>query len=371
MHVVQIGFHADPQRRPPAQLLRDWYTLGYVAEAAVAGGNRVSVLQACFNRDVVRQRLVDYHFVPPDGAYAFGGGEFAARLASLQPDVVHVHGLGFHRDVLALRARLPTVPILLQDHADRPPRFWRRGLWRRGFDAVHGIAFCAREQARPFRAARLLPSSVEIFEITQWSVPFTPGDQAEARAATGLGGDPCLLWVGHLNANKDPLTVLDGLSIAIPALPGAVLWCCFGNAPLESQVRARIDGDPRLRGRVHLLGTQPHERMEKLLRAADLFVLGSHREGSGCALIEAMACGLPPVVTDIPSFRTLTGDAGVGRLWRVADAASFANALTAAAQAPRAEMRAATRAHFDATVSPQALGRQFDSIYRRLRGTRA
>ena len=43
------------------------------------------------------------------------------------------------------------------------------------------------------------------------------------------------------------------------------------------------------------------------MQAADLFVLGSHREGSGYSLIEALACGLPPVVTDIHAFRTLTG----------------------------------------------------------------
>ena len=41
-------------------------------------------------------------------------------------------------------------------------------------------------------------------------------------------------------------------------------------------------------------------RVEELMRAADIFTLGSHREGSGYALTEALACGLPPVVTDIP-----------------------------------------------------------------------
>ena len=368
LHVVQIGFLADRQRRAPEQLLRDWYTLEYVAEAALAGGNRVTVLQACFHREHIRQRGVDYEFVPPDGAHAFGAGEFAARFAALEPDVVHVHGLGFHNDVLALHARRPAVPILLQDHADRPPRIWRRGLWRRGFSAVRGIAFCSYEQSRPFAAARLLPGNLEVFEIAQWSAPFQPGDQSESRAATGLHGDPCLLWVGHLNSNKDPLTVLDGLSLAARELPGFTMWCCFGNAPLLPQVQARIEGDSALRGRVHLLGKVPHERMESLLRAADVFVLGSHREGSGCALIEAMGCGLTPVVSDIPSFRSLTGGGAVGRLWKAGDPAQFANALLSIAKEPRAALRVATRAHFDVTASPQALGRQFDSIYRRLRG---
>lgn len=373
MHVVQIGFLPDPQRRPPEQLLRDWYTLEYVAEAAATAGNRITVLQACFHRHQFSQRGVDYHFVPPDGAHAFRTGDFADRLVALDPDVVHVHGLGFHHDVLALHARMPALPILLQDQASRPPRIWRRRLWRRGFSVARGIAFCSREQARPFDDLRLFPAGLELFEISESSAPFMPGDQEAARAATGLHGDPCLLWVGHLNANKDPLAVLGGLSLALGELPGATLWCCFGSAPLMPQVSEFIDADPGLRGRVHLLGKVPHEHMELLMRAADFFVLGSHREGSGCALIEALACGLPPVVTDIPSFRALTGTATgrVGRLWRVGDRAQFADALRSIAREPRTELRARTRAHFDGTASPAALGRQFDTIYRRLAGSRA
>ena len=42
--------------------------------------------------------------------------------------------------------------------------------------------------------------------------------------------------------------------------------------------------------------------------AADVFVSGSHSEGSGYALIEAMSAGVVPVVTDIPSFRAIAGD---------------------------------------------------------------
>ena len=58
------------------------------------------------------------------------------------------------------------------------------------------------------------------------------------------------------------------------------------------------------------LGRLPHERLAAYYSAADIFVSGSHREGSGYALIEAMACGAIPCVTDIPSFRAITGGCG-------------------------------------------------------------
>jgi glycosyltransferase involved in cell wall biosynthesis len=369
LHVAQLSFQLDNERRAPEQLLRDWYSLPYVADAAAAGRNRVSVVQACVHRSHLRRGNVDYYFVPPDGTNSFGDGEFADTIEKLGADVFHVHGLGFTRDVIALNERMPSVPILLQDHADRVPPFWRRAQWRRAFAAVRGIAFCAKEQSQPFASAGLLPDNVEIFEISQWSAPFTPGEQDAARTATGLHGDPCILWVGHLSENKDPLTVLEGVSRAVERLPGLQLWCCYGRAPLLARVQARIDSDSLLRGRVHLLGEVPHDNMEAMMRAADLFVLGSHSEGSGCAMIEAMACGLPPVVTDIPSFRSLTGQGVAGFLWPPGDARQCASALLAAAAQPRADARAATRAHFQATASVAALGRQFDSLYRRMRRT--
>ena len=106
--------------------------------------------------------------------------------------------------------------------------------------------------------------------------------------------------------------------------------------------------------------------VETLMRAADLFVLGSHREGSSFSLIEALATGLTPVVTDIPSLRTLTGNGAVGALWRCGDAQSLTEALTRAAPRVGAAERARTRQHFDANLSHQAVGRGFAAAYESL-----
>jgi glycosyltransferase involved in cell wall biosynthesis len=172
-----------------------------------------------------------------------------------------------------------------------------------------------------------------------------------------------VLWVGHLNTNKDPLTVLQGISAAACSLPRLQLYCCFGSAPLLEPVQARIAADPNLLGRVHLLGRIAHARVEQLMRAADLFVLGSHHEGSGYSLIEAMACGLPPVVTDIPSFRTLTGGGAVGTLWQQDDPRALRNALVSIAARADAGMRTAVRNHFDRELSFDALGRKLAAMY--------
>jgi glycosyltransferase involved in cell wall biosynthesis len=157
--------------------------------------------------------------------------------------------------------------------------------------------------------------------------------------------------------------VLEGVSQAARTLPGLQLWCCFGAAPLLREVEQRIAGDPILRGRTHLLGRVTHATVGQLMRAADILVLGSHREGSGYSLIEALACGLPPVVTDIPSFRSLTGGGAVGVLWPCSDAARLCAGLLVIAACPKPQTRAAVRAHFERELSFEAVGLKLRAMY--------
>jgi glycosyltransferase involved in cell wall biosynthesis len=365
LHAVQISFCSDPEGRRPVQLLDAWSTLVDVAEGAYRSGIRVSVVCASAHSECLTRDGIPYHFLP------FGEGQrrnpnkaaLAVLLRDLDPDVLHVHGLGFARDVLSLAPLAPGVPIILQDHASRPPRLWRRALWRRAMSRAAGIAFCASDQAQPFAAAGLLDSATRIYEIPESTSRFSPGDKQEARRVTGIDGNPAILWVGRLDANKDPLTVLKGISAAARDLPDLRLFCCFSDAPLLGDVRDLIATDPQLSGRVRLLGRAPHEQIEQLMRAADLFVLGSHREGSGYSVIESLACGLPPVVTDIPSFRSLTGRGAVGELWACDDPLALRAAIRTAAARTDSGARAAVRAHFDRELSFDSVGRKLAAMY--------
>ncbi|HYL70566.1 MAG TPA: glycosyltransferase family 4 protein, partial [Candidatus Dormibacteraeota bacterium] len=343
-HVIQIGFFDDPRGRGPEELLTAWSTLADVAESACSAGLEVTLVQTCARRAQFERNGVHYRFLP-FGLPLTPAAELAELLRALAPDVLHVHGLGFHREVAWLAASLPHVPIILQDHASRVPAWWRRRALRRTMGFATGVAFCSLAQSDPFVRAGIISGATRRYSIPESTSRFSPGDPAAARRRNGIAGDPALLWVGHLDANKDPLTILAGVSAVAAELPDTHLYCCFGTAPLRVAVEARISSDPMLRGRVTLLGRVPHERVEELMRAADLFVLGSHREGSGYSLIEALACGLPPVVTDLPSYRELTAGGAVGELWRCGDAAGLAAALLRAAARTGALARRAVREH--------------------------
>lgn len=363
LHVVQVSGYLDPNGREPEELLEAWPTLVEVAAAAARTGVRVTVLQACRRDATLRRGGVLFRFVDRGEMGLIGRlPRRLARLAGrLEPDVVHLQGMGF-----PLLARLLTggsgAPVLVQDHGDRVPPLYRRPYHRWGLARIRAVAFTASEQARPWVTAGVLSSSVPVLEVLESSTRFGPGDHEAARRATGLRGDPAVLWVGRLNANKDPLTAMEAVAQASKALPGLQLWCCFREAPLLDRVRARVRDDPRLQGRVHLVGPVPHGGVEMLSRAADLFLSASHREGSGYALLEALACGLTPVVTDIPSFRRITRQS-VGTLVPPGDAPAFARALEHHAGQDRGRARRRMVEHFRRHLSFDAVGRELRSAY--------
>jgi glycosyltransferase involved in cell wall biosynthesis len=368
LHVVQVHCVIDAEGRSPEALLAAWPTIPLVAGAAARAGVRVTVLCASSASATIRLDGVDYQFVrEPRFRPGHGPGLAPWRLAAaarrLGPDVIHFNGLDFPVHLRALN-RLG-VPVLVQDHASSAASP-RNALRRWGLRGIAAIAFTSAAQAEPFRQEGLLASGLPVHAIAESSTTFTPGSLDEARRALGIHGDPAVLWVANFIPRKDPLTMLRAVRRAIPRVPDLQLWCAFASGELLPVVQDLLREDQHLAAHVHLLGKLPHGRIETLCRACDIFVLGSRSEGSGYALIEALACGLTPVVSDIPPFRSLTGDGAVGVLAPVGDVDAFADGIVAAADAPRAEARAATLAHFERSLSPDALGRRLVEVYEAL-----
>jgi glycosyltransferase involved in cell wall biosynthesis len=373
LRVVHVSFAVDPHQRDGATLLRAWPTLPNVAKAVADAGVDITVVQASHRRETVYLNDIPFHFVDDTRAAPLrlpAGIPWPQRptkildaVAAAAPTVLHVHG--FHYPI-AIRqlARRVGVPILVQDHATASLPRSRRLLWRWASAKIAGVSFTTRAQAAALIAEGSLRPNVPVFEVLEGSTDFTPGDREEARRQTGITGTPALLWTGNLDANKDPLTVLDAFALAAPGLPDARLWCCFGGAPLLDQVQKRIASDPLLEQRVTLLGFKPHDELVQYFRAADFFVQLSHREGSGYSVIEALACGTTPLVSDIAALRRIVGDAG--SLTPVGDARALAAAMTAWAARDQAELRSAARRRFDDELTFGRLGRDLRLAYETL-----
>lgn len=379
MRLAFVNYAYEASIPEAAALLDRYETLTGWAEAVREAGAEVVLVAQRFSDDAdVERQGIRYALRrdggPPVATWRTKPSALIAAIQSARPDLVHVNGLGFPAQLLQLRAALRAEPCLVvQDHAGvRPPprRWWdiaghvRRTRLRRGLAVADAFLFTARAQARSWQRAGLLDPAAPIFDVPESSTTLRPTGRDEARATTGVTGHPAVLWVGRLVANKDPLTVLDAIEHAARVVPDLRLAMVYHQDDLLPAVRARLARSDRLGSRVHLVGEVPRSLMAAYYSAADLFVLGSRTEGSCYALIEALACGCVPVVTDIPAFRALAAVAGPSaQLWTPGDAWTLARALVRCAHLDFPVARRTVRAGFEAHLSWPALGRRAVAAY--------
>jgi glycosyltransferase involved in cell wall biosynthesis len=270
---------------------------------------------------------------------------------------------------------VPTsAAVVVQDHASGDPPKRNplvNAIRRRLMRGTDGFLFSVIEQAAPWRQCGFIAVDQRVHAVMEASTDLRPLPRAAARAASGVTGAPAVLWVGRLNANKDPVTVIDAFERFAGAVPGATLTMVYQETDLLATVRARVQAAPLLSDRVRLVGEVARARIAAYFSAADLFVVGSHHEGSGYAVIEALACGAIPVVTTIPTFRALTGEGAIGALWQAGDVDACARALTEISARDLAIERHRVIDHFQRELTWSALGARAIAIYGAIRDARA
>ncbi|HUE88272.1 MAG TPA: glycosyltransferase family 4 protein [Vicinamibacterales bacterium] len=377
MNVVQfIGAYDRSITDPEALLDHHWTVVGWAEAVAATGEARVTVLQRFDRPARLSRNGVEYVFFR-DGSRRHRRWRpsvtLCRHLIHTRPDVLHVRGFRAPLEAWAARQILrASTAIVMQDHGGVDLASGRLGstlspsrlVRRRAMRAVDGFLFTAAAQAEPWRRAGLVSLEQKVYEVQTASTVMKPLPRAGARERSGIGGDPAVLWVGRLNANKDPLAVLEGFERSLSSLPEATLTMIYGEDDLLTAVRGRIESSPALARRVRLVGRVAHEEIAAYFSAADLFVLGSHREVCGYALIEACACGAVPVVTDIPPFRRVTDGGAFGALWAPGDPSALARALVDAGRQTLHLVRSRMAAHFERALSWPAVGRRAVDIYR-------
>jgi glycosyltransferase involved in cell wall biosynthesis len=281
----------------------------------------------------------------------------------LAPDVVHVNGFLFPAQLAELMLRTRRRPVFVVQHHAGGPDLGRRGFVQRLVTPLaDGFLFTAAGLAEVWRRRGVLGKK-PVFEVVEGSCDFAPLDRLEARTATGMEGSPAVLWVGRLHPRKDPMTALDGFRRALPQLPEATLTMAFGQAPLLSDVERFLGRAPEVAGHVRLVGRIAHDELPTWYSGADLFLTSSPDEGSNYALIEAMACGLLPVASDIPPHRLLTDGDKNGELFPPGDAEACAVGLIRAARRSGPAPRESVRRRFEEIASWPAIARQAEAAY--------
>lgn len=290
------------------------------------------------------------------------------RVVDLEPDVVHFHGVTLHLNLGLLRRSLaPHVPLVLHHHGGGPARRGlARRIQRRNFARASLLLVSSRAHAEPFIASGVLGPE-RVAELMESSSTMRCRPRAAARRETGMEGDPVFLCAARLHPVKDPITLLSGFERVAAALPGARLYLYYLSAELLEEMRAWVAARADLAGRVEFRGRVPAPRMEAVMNSADFLLQASRREWSGVAVLDAMACGTIPIVTDIPAFRAIVGGDGHDLLFPVGDAEAMARRVLAIPRPEIARRSAAVRRRFDEHLSFASLARRLEELYGELK----
>jgi glycosyltransferase involved in cell wall biosynthesis len=280
-------------------------------------------------------------------------------------DVVHTHGLFFHVSLAgAAVARLRGKPLVTTAHvgslaeiggvASHLSAVYEQSVGRfilassrRVICVSNAVAQHVATLGASSERVNVIPNGVDLTH-------YSPGDE------TGEMRAPRIVFVGRLIGNKGPQHLVEALPAIAKQVPHVECWI-VGDGPMRSQLQARVQ-EMRLEANVTFLGER--DDVADLLRQCDLFVRPSLSEGMPLAVLEAMASGLPVVVTPVGGTPEVIQDGENGYLVEPGDGAALAAKVNELLTRPeqRSAMAAEAR-RTAATYSWDAVAKQTIDVY--------
>jgi len=250
-----------------------------------------------------------YTVVRYDPTVSFLGNDISAGLAQFladsdEYDVIHAHShLYFSTNLAALKRRLGDIPLAITNHglySQNAPEWvfdlYLRTIGRWTFNQAD-VVFCYTEEDQDRVREFEVDSRIEVIHNGIDTDRFNP-DGPESDRVDHDG--PVVLFVGRLVEGKHPG---DGVAaVSRLAETRNVKLYVAGEGPLRSELDDK---------HVEFLGHLPYEEMPAVYRAADALVLPSRAEGLPRTVLEAMASGVPVVVSDLEQVAPVVGDGGV------------------------------------------------------------
>lgn len=247
--------------------------------------------------------LVDAHFGYPEGAACVS----AARRLGV-PAFITVRG--FENEYL----QMPDLREPLE-HALR---------------AADGCICVSHSLAELILSHGVAPERVRVVHNAIERDVFHPGDRNAARHSVGLPLEASLVVsVGHLVSRKRHHVLIEAFARLRQQFPAAQL-AIIGAVAFESaypERLRRLAADLGVSDAVRFVGNLPQAKVVEWLQAADMFALGTAREGCCNAVLEALATGLPVVTTPAGDNAHFVQDGANGCLVPVDDADAMAAAL--------------------------------------------
>ncbi len=318
-------------------------------------------LFVCEEEKQINRGAVQHHFLADNKLNAIPFLSIHNYISKIIcPDVILIHGMKYGMLAPILKRVLPASTCILvqQNGYSEAPKFPKSILLSMSYPKVDGFLFTGASNAQTWSPS-FFPRN-KVHELMEGATDFKP---LETPAE-----DASYLWVGRLNSNKDPMTILKAFAQFVNKDSNVRLTMVYSTNELLEEIHIFLKKMPLLATKVLLLGKVAHDSMEKLYQEHRFFVLGSHYEGSGYALMEAMACGCIPIITKIPSFQYMTNNGEQGFLFSPGAEKELVEQLEKSAQIDTSVMRQEILQHYSDFLSFEAIAQQLDTIIVRIWG---
>ena len=257
-------------------------------------------------------------------------GWMIKRQPALQFDVIDSH-FSYPEGVAAgLLSRLFGKPNTITLRGTEVPHSrgyfslrWMRWAWQQA-DQIFAVSDSLKRVAK---AQGIADSKIAVVGNGVDRQTFFPLDKAQARQALGLNQtDQVLITVGGLVPRKGFHQVIKVLT----QLPDNVKYLIVGGASAEGNYQAELEllvATLGLGKRVVFVGPKPKSELNQVLSAADVFVLASANEGWANVILEAMACRLPVIASDVGGNSEVVANAQLGIIYPYADEAALTQSI--------------------------------------------
>jgi len=250
-------------------------------------------------------------------------------LKSIKPDILHSHFAADDGWLGAMSGFHPFVLTVWGSDIYLLPKESKYMEQRVKF-ALKTADLITSDSEDLMKATIALGASSDSNHIVQWGVnfqQFNPQvDGANIRKKLDLKDSPVVLSARHFNRLYNIDTIIRTIPIVLREIPGAkfILKNYCGN---EEKKMIGLVGQLGVEKAVRFIGKVDYEEVAGYYRASDIFISVPSSDSTSISMLEAMACGVPVIVSDLPAMREWIKDGENGYVVPPRDIASLANAI--------------------------------------------
>ena len=249
----------------------------------------------------------------------------------LRPDIVDGHYLTVYGFLAACSGFRPLVvtswgsDVLVQPTQHRLARFAVRLALKRADIIVFLYPISIAHEI--VAELGVQPDTIRTILLGVDTVEFAPSRRDESiRRGLGIASSqPVVMSTRTLAPLYDVETLLRAIPLVLEAVPD-VQFVIAGTGEQQHYL-VGLARDLRVSDNVRFVGRLPRAELPQYLSSADIYVSTSLSDGASNSLLEAMACELAPVVTDIPANRLWIAERNNGFLFPVGDFRALASRI--------------------------------------------